>query len=277
VTNDPINDVGTLVAKAHLFRSLHDPAHPLALANVWDAGSAAVVAAAGAPAVATTSAGTAWARGLPDGDHLDREDVLDLVHRIVAVVDVPVTVDVEAGYGDTPADVETTVDGILAAGAVGINVEDGDRDPALLVERIRAARRAADRVGVPLFVNARTDVFLFGLGPADRRTEETLDRARWYVEAGADGIFVPGTVDPAVVTRLAAGIPAPLNVMAGPGAPTVKEFAAMGVARVSTGSAVAQAAYAVAREAAEELLGTGSYECLEEGLEFGEANGLFTR
>lgn len=254
MTRAQTHDVDTLVAKAELFRSLHDPAHPLALANAWDAGSAAVIAAAGASAVATTSAGSAWARGLPDGEHLERDDVLDLVRRIVAVVDVPVSVDVEAGYGDTPADVEATVDGILAAGAVGINVEDGDRDPALLVERIRAARRCADR-----------------------RSEETLDRARRYVEAGADGIFVPGTVDPAVVTRLVAGIDAPLNVMAGPGAPSVEAFAAMGVARVSTGSAVAQAAYAVAREAAEELLRTGSSECLEGGLEFAETNGSFTR
>lgn len=260
--------------RARLFRALHDPARPLALANVWDVAGAALVAAAGAPAVATTSAGTAWARGLPDGERLERDVVLDLVARIVAVVDVPVTVDLEGGYADSADDVEVTVDGILAAGAVGINLEDGGRGATELAARIRAARRSAERAGVPLFVNARTDVFLLGLVPAPERLTETLARAATYVAAGADGIFVPGVLEPDLVAELARGITVPVNVMAGPGAPSVRELGELGVARVSTGSALAQAVYGLVREAAEELLATGTYDCLEDAVDFGETNAL---
>ncbi|NUR89160.1 MAG: isocitrate lyase/phosphoenolpyruvate mutase family protein [Nonomuraea sp.] len=261
--------------KAVLFRSLHVPGRPLLLANAWDAASAAVVEAAGATAVATTSAGVAWSLGTPDGDALGRAAAVALVARVAAAVDVPVTADVEGGYDD----VALTVRGVLDAGGVGVNLEDADHGgaaPLLAVEaqaaRLSAARRAADEAGIPLFVNARIDTFLRGSGDLG----ETLERAAAYVEAGAVGIFVPGLVDLASLATLAGKLDAPLNVMAGPGAPSVAELAAQGVARISLGSSVAQAAYAVARRAATELFTAGTYTELSGALDYSELNTLLT-
>ncbi|MDT0440049.1 MULTISPECIES: isocitrate lyase/phosphoenolpyruvate mutase family protein [Streptomyces] len=261
-------------ATSRLFRSLHTPRPPLALANAWDVASARVIEAAGAPAIATTSAGVAWSLGAPDGDALAREAALDLIGRIAAAVAVPVTADIEGGYGKDADDVAETVEGVLAAGAVGVNIEDGTRPPAELAARLAVARRTADRAGADLFLNARVDTYLFGLGDPDTRLRETLDRAHRYVEAGADGVFVPGVTDPAVLTELAGAIPVPLNVMAGPGAPAVAELGALGVARVSLGSGVAQAAYAAARRAALGLYRSGTYDSLTDAIPFPDLNGL---
>ncbi|MGW0605564.1 isocitrate lyase/PEP mutase family protein [Streptomyces sp. NPDC002640] len=260
---------------AALFRSLHTPARPLALANVWDVAGARVVEAAGAPAIATTSAGVAWALGAADGDSVARDLVLDVLARIASTVAVPVTADIEGGYGQSPAEVGETVARVLDAGVVGVNIEDGTRPPGALAARIGAAREAADKAGVDLFVNARTDTYLFGLGDPATRLQDTLARARSYVDAGADGVFVPGVTDPEVVAELAAGLTVPLNVMAGPGAPTVAELGALGAARVSLGSGVAQAAYAAARRAALDLLGTGGYDSLDRAIDYSELNALF--
>ncbi|KUJ65191.1 3-methyl-2-oxobutanoate hydroxymethyltransferase [Streptomyces albus subsp. albus] len=261
---------------ARLFRSMHTPAKPLALANVWDVASARVVEAAGAPAIATTSAGVAWSLGSPDGDALAREQALDVISRITAAVAVPVSADIEGGYGQSAAEVAETVTEVIAAGAAGVNIEDGTRPPGELVTRLTAARKAVERAGADLFLNARVDTYLFGLGDPDTRLAETLDRARRYVDAGADGIFVPGTTDTAVVAALAEGISVPLNVMAGPGAPTVAELGDLGVARVSLGASVPQAAYAAARRATQELLATGGYDSLAGGFEFPELNALLS-
>ena len=261
---------------ARVFRSLHTAASPLALANAWDVASARVIEAAGAPAIATTSAGVAWSLGYPDGDALPRDRALELVARIVAAVAVPVTADIEGGYGTDAAAITETVTGVLAAGVAGVNIEDGARPPAELATRLAVARQTADRAGADLFLNARIDTFLFGLGDPDTRLEETLSRAHMYVDAGADGIFVPGVTDTATITALASDISVPLNVMAGPGAPAVAELGALGVARVSLGSGVAQAAYAAARRAAQELFGTGDYGSLAEAMAFPELNGLFS-
>ncbi|HEY0218132.1 MAG TPA: isocitrate lyase/phosphoenolpyruvate mutase family protein [Cellulomonas sp.] len=267
----------TLCAQARLFRSLHDPARPLVLANAWDVASAVLVADAGASAVATTSAGVAWSLGTPDGDRLDRDRALAVVARIAAAVDVPVTADVEGGLADSAAEVEVTVRGVLDAGAVGINLEDGERDAAETAARVAAARRAADRAGVPLFVNARTDVYLRGIGPEEGRLDEAVARAARYVDAGADGIFVPGTHDLAVIAELAERIGVPVNVLVGAGAPSVADLAARGVARVSLGSSVALAAYAAARRAARELFGSGTYDSVAGGLGYGDLDGLLAR
>lgn len=264
----------TADARARTLHALHDPAAPLALSNVWDVASARVVEATGAPAIATTSAGVAWALGRPDGDRLERADLLAAVRRIVAAVDVPVTVDIEGGAAVDADDVAETVRGLLDAGAVGLNIEDGTRGPDELAARVAVARAAADRAGVALFVNARTDVFLRGVGAPEDRVAETVRRAHRYVEAGADGVFVPAVVDAPTIAALAAAIPAPLNVMVRPGLPPVPELGRLGVARVSLGSSVAQAAYAVARRAAEELRASGTYGVVAEGLDFGELNAL---
>lgn len=256
------------------FRALHSGA-VLVLPNAWDVASARLIERAGARAVATTSAGVAWSLGAPDGDKLSRDRAVDLVARVVSGARVPVTADIESGFGVTAADVADTVRAVADAGAAGINLEDGAY-PGLRpldeqTERIAAARRAA-----PLFVNARIDTYLFGVGDPDTRLAATVDRARAYVDAGADGAFVPGVTDPEVVAELAARIPVPLNVMAGPGAPPVAKLAELGVARVSVGSGVAQAAYAVAVAAATELLGDGTYDALATDLDFGTLNALLS-
>ncbi|MET8041577.1 isocitrate lyase/phosphoenolpyruvate mutase family protein [Micromonospora sp. NPDC005215] len=263
--------------RAELFRSLHTPGSPLVLVNAWDAASARIVATAGARAVATTSAGVAWSLGVSDGDVLGRDAAVELVGRVTAAVSLPVTADIESGYGATPAEVDVTIRAVLDAGAVGVNIEDARREdgPPLRdvpdqCDRIGAARGAADSAGLPLFVNARIDTFLSGAGGVD----ETVARATAYLAAGADGIFVPGVVDPVTIRALVQAVPAPLNVLAGPGAPSVGELAGLGVARVSLGSAVAEAAYTVARQAADEALGVGTYGALADALDYGTLNAL---
>jgi 2-methylisocitrate lyase-like PEP mutase family enzyme len=265
--------------RAAAFHALHVPGTPLVLPNAWDAVSARLVEEAGAAAVATTSAGLVWALGAPDGERVDRDAALAAVGRIARAVTVPVSADIESGYAPDAEGVAGTVRAVLAAGAVGVNIEDAVhgaaaggplRGVAEQAERIAAAREAADTAGVPLFVNARIDTFLGGAGGVD----VTLERAAAFRAAGADGIFVPGAVDPGTVTELVAGVDAPLNVMAGPGAPPVAELAALGVARVSTGSGLAQAAHALVRRAARELLGTGTYRSLTGALDYGRVNAL---
>ncbi|MCC9308079.1 isocitrate lyase/phosphoenolpyruvate mutase family protein [Kitasatospora sp. RB6PN24] len=266
---------------AKLFHALHDPAAPLALANAWDAASARLVEATGARAIATTSAGVAWGLGAADGDHLDRDEAVALVRRVVNAVSVPVTADIESGFGATPAEVGDTVAQVIAAGAVGINLEDAHRSGATPLrpvaeqcERLAAARSAAERAGVPLYINARVDTYLRAVGPEETRLQETLDRARAYLDAGATGIFVPGVADAAVIAALAESIPAPLNILAGPGTPSVPELAKLGVARVSLGSGVAEAAYAVVRRVATELATTGTYASVTGALDYSELNAL---
>ncbi|MEV6867659.1 isocitrate lyase/phosphoenolpyruvate mutase family protein [Streptosporangium subroseum] len=264
-----------------LFRSLHDGAGALLLPNAWDVASARLIEEAGAAAIATTSAGVAWSLGAADGDRLDRDRALALIARVVAAVDVPVTADIESGYADSPGGVAETIEGVLAAGAVGVNLEDAHRGGASPLrpigeqaDRIAAARQAADAARIPLFVNARIDTHLLAVGDPAVRVQDTLTRARAYIAAGADGIFVPGVTDPVTVSELVEGVAGPLNVLAGPGAPTVATLAGLGVARISLGSSIAQAAYAVARSAARELLATGTYESLTGALDYGRLNTL---
>ncbi|QYI97017.1 isocitrate lyase/phosphoenolpyruvate mutase family protein [Curtobacterium flaccumfaciens pv. flaccumfaciens] len=268
--------MNTTSTRAATFHGLHDHrSRPLVLVNVWDAASARLVEDAGATAIATTSAGVAWSLGRPDGNTLTRAEAMDAVARIAASVSVPVTVDIESGYADDADGVARTVDAVLEAGAVGINIEDGRLHPEALADRIGEARRAADRAGVPLFVNARTDVHLAGLVDPERLLAETLERARRYRGAGADGVFVPGVRDVQTIRALVESIDGPVNVMAGPGSPTVAELARLGVARISLGSAVAQAAYAVVRQATAELRTTGTYDSLAGGVDYADLNALF--
>ena len=262
--------------RADEFRRLHRDG-VLVLPNVWDVASARLVEQAGARAVATTSGGVAWSLGAPDGDRLSRELAVDAVRRIAGAVAVPVSADIESGFGATPDDVAETVSMVLDAGAVGVNLEDAGsplRDVAEQAERIAAARAAADAAGVPLFVNARTDVYLRRVGEESGRPAETVRRAEAYAAAGADGIFVPGVLDLAVLRQLAEAIPHPLNVLAGPGAPPVGELAALGVRRVSVGTSIAEAAYGTVRRAAVELLTSGTYGELAGGIDYGELNAI---
>jgi 2-methylisocitrate lyase-like PEP mutase family enzyme len=268
-------------AKARHFRELHGGGAVLALANAWDVASARLVEQAGGAAVATTSAGVAWSIGAADGDRLARDRAIDLIARIVAAVDVPVTADIESGFAADPAGVTETIRCVLSAGAVGVNIEDVSyaaptplRPVAEQAERIAAARGAADAVDIPLFVNARIDTFLRQVGDPETRLADVLTRSAAYLAAGADGIFVPGVLDPATISVLVKEIPAPLNILAGPGSPGIRELAALGVARVSVGSAIAEAAYGLVRRATRELLSTGGYTELDGALDYGEFNTL---
>jgi 2-methylisocitrate lyase-like PEP mutase family enzyme len=272
-----------LNAKARRFRELSN-APILVLPNAWDAASAAVIVRAGASAIATTSGGVAWSLGRPDGEGLTRAQMVEAVRRISAAVDVPVTADVEGGYGPEPEDVAQTVRATIEAGAVGINLEDSRAaDGALLspqqqAARIRAGREAADAAGVPDFViNARTDVYLLQIGEAAGRMDDVVARAESYAKAGADCLFVPGLLDLDVLAALTAAVPLPVNAMAGPGGPSVAELTAVGVRRISVGTAIAQAAYGLADRAARELLDMGAYGSMEQALTYPEVNALFAR
>ena len=266
------------------FRQLHSQ-RPLVLPNAWDASSARVIERAGALAIATTSAGVAWAHGHGDGQRLERDQMIAAIREIVRAVRVPVTADIEGGYGiGSENDIAITVCAVIEAGAVGINLEDslGLNGEALLspemhAARIRAARAAAQSLGADLLINARTDVFLCQVGSPESRLGEAIRRANLYCAAGADCLFVPGVIDAATIAELVLQIDAPINIMAGPGAPTLARLGELGVARVSLGPAVALAALAATQRVALELLGAGTYGELESALAFADADGLFTR
>lgn len=264
------------------FRQLHAK-KPLILPNAWDAASARVIEAAGAPAIATTSAGVSWSFGRADGQKLRREEMLQVIGNIVRSVKVPVSADVESGYGSGSAkDVAETVQALISLGVAGINIEDSPgHDGQILLapeehaERIRIARQTATSMGGDLLINARTDVYLFQVGDVKARLSAAVERARLYRRAGADCVFVPGVVDIRTIAELVKGIEGPLNIMAMPGAPSAKQLGEIGVARVSVGPWIAQAALATAQRAASELLDQGTYTSLEASLPFAELNAMF--
>jgi 2-methylisocitrate lyase-like PEP mutase family enzyme len=263
------------------FRKLHYGPEILILPNAWDAASARIAAAAGFPAIATTSAGIAFARGFPDGERISRAEMLSDVACIVGCVDVPVTADLEAGYGPDAEDVAETMRQAIKAGAAGLNLEDSSHDPdqpmfetGRAAERVAAARAAADGAGVPVVINARTDGYILGFERNDALFADAVDRANAYRAAGADCIFVPAVTDAETIGRLAAEIDGPINILAGPGSPPLSELSALGVARVSIGSGLARAAYTVARRAAEELLGPGTFTFAEGVISHPEMNAL---
>jgi 2-methylisocitrate lyase-like PEP mutase family enzyme len=246
------------------------------LPNAWDAGSARVLEQVGFPAVATTSAGIAWACGLPDGGALDRERMLEQVGRIVAAVNVPVTADLEAGYGQTAQEVGDTVSRAAALGAVGANLEDAGSGDLFgiedAVERVAAARAAAPTGTFVL--NARTDTYF--AGTSGDVFAETVERAVRYLEAGADCVFVPGVVEEDTIRRLAAAIPGPLNVVAGLAnlvdAPTLFS---LGVKRVSLGGSLARAALSTLERAGRELLDSGTLGFLDGAMSYAELQRRF--
>jgi 2-methylisocitrate lyase-like PEP mutase family enzyme len=269
---------------AKQFRQLHTQ-RPLILPNAWDAASGRVIEAAGAPAIATTSAGVSWSLGRPDGQSLERREMLQVIRRIVETVSVPVNADIESAYGEGSLDdVAETVSELIAIGVAGINLEDtpGRNGQVLLTaeeqaERIGIARKAAKAAGGDLVINARTDVYLFQVGAPETRFDAVTQRAKAYLEAGADCVFVPGVIDAETIGRLVNAIDGPLNIMAMPGAPTTAQLGKLGVARVSVGPGVAQVALAAAQRAAKELLEEGTYRALESGLPFAELNAMFAQ
>lgn len=270
-----------LQQKAEAFRRLHIEGDVLLLPNVWDVASARIVEEAGFPAIATSSAGVAFAQGFPDGQKIPPERMLAVIADIASAVDVPVTADVEAGYGGKPEHAASTARQVIAAGAVGMNFEDATGDAShplfdleLQVERIRAIRQAADSLGVPLVLNARTDVYLLQIGEAGTRYDEALRRMSAFRDAGADCVFVPGLVDLSIIATFVADLRCPVNVLAVPGAPSVPELRQAGVRRISLGSGPMRAAMGVLRRIAEELKTSGKYSGLSDAPSHAEMNKL---
>jgi len=265
--------------KANAFRELHHTGKILLLPNVWDVASARVIEEAGLPAIATTSAGVAFSLGYPDGQKISREEMLARVARIARAVKVPVTADVEAGYGDRPEDAAETARGVIEAGAVGMNLEDGTDDPqhplvalTLQLEKIHAVREAALESSVLLVLNARTDVYLAQVGAPELRYSETIKRVLAYRDAGADCVFVPGLRDPETIRQLVQDAKCPVNILAGPGFPSVQELEKLGVARVSLGSGPMRATLGLLQRMAQELKASGTYSALEGAPAHGDVN-----
>jgi 2-methylisocitrate lyase-like PEP mutase family enzyme len=247
--------------KVEKFRAFHVPGKPLILFNIWDAGSAKVVTKAGAKAIATGSWAVANANGFVDGERMALGLAIDNLRRIVGATDLPVTIDLESGYGDTLEAVGETIGLAIEAGAVGCNLEDSFpangklRQTADQGNRIRRARQTADAANSRFFINARTDVFFQGSPEqhCDAMVVDAIERARVYAEAGADGLFVPGLADITLIARLAEASPLPLNIMVGDATPPVRALAEHGVARVSYGPGPYLVAMKALEQAARDL------------------------
>jgi len=270
-------------AKAVSFRSMHRGPKMLVLPNAWDVASARVFENAGFGAIASTSAGVAFSLGYPDGQKITREEMLARVGRIARAVKVPVTADVESGYGDRPEDTERTAREVIEAGAVGLNLEDAtgdDRQPladlSLQLERIRAVKATALKTGVLLVLNARTDVFLAEVGASETRYDETIRRLIAYREAGADCVFVPGLRDAGTIRKLVQDVKCPVNILVGPGSPNILELQSLGVARVSVGSSAMRATLGLLKRIAQELRGPGTYSTLEGGIPYADINEMLS-
>lgn len=266
---------GSSLEKATALLGLHQ-GPGFVLPNAWDAGSARILEQVGFPAIATTSAGIAWACGVPDGGAIDRDAMLEHVGRIVAAVGVPVTADLEAGYGDTAEEVRRTIAAAAQLGAVGANIEDAAAGGLFEVdeaaERLAAARSAAPKGTFVL--NARTDTYFAGGG--NDPFEETVERAVRYVAAGADCVFVPGVADEEEIRRLAAAVPAPLNIVAGLASTTdARTLFGLGVTRVSLGGSLARAMLTALERAGRELLDAGTLGFLDGAMGYAEVQRRF--
>jgi 2-methylisocitrate lyase-like PEP mutase family enzyme len=269
-------------SKAELFRSLHRGPRLLLLPNAWDAVSARLIVDAGFPAIATTSGGVAWALGYADGEAVPWPEVVAATARIARAVREPVTADIESGYGDTPAAVARSIGDIIGAGAVGVNLEDGLRGPppalrsiADAAARIAAAREAARAAGVPIVINARTDLYIKNIGDEASRFDEAVARGRAYLAAGADCVYPITLRDPATIGRLVKALGAPLNINVRAGSPAVAELEALGVARASTATALTLMAMDLVRQLASDLRATGRFDSINPKIGHPEAQQLF--
>jgi 2-methylisocitrate lyase-like PEP mutase family enzyme len=269
-------DAATVAERRRAFRALHDGAATFIIPNAWDVVTARLFEDAGFPSVATSSAAVANALGYPDGNALDVELHLAAIERIVRALDVPVSADVESGYSDDTSALTAFITRLAATGVAGYNLEDVKAEGVLYavdeaVARVRAARAAAPDV----FLNARTDVYLMGIGPAQTRFERTVERLRAFAEAGADGVFVPGVMDADTIGKLAAAVARPLNVLAGPKTPDRAALQALGVRRVSVGSGPMRRTLGVLREIAHELRDAGTFSYTREpSVPYAELNAL---
>jgi 2-methylisocitrate lyase-like PEP mutase family enzyme len=276
-----MNDANSQATKANRFRDLHRGPKILVLPNAWDVASARILENAGVAAIATTSAGVAFTLGYPDGQRISREEMLEVVARIAAKVKVPVTADVEAGYGNRPEDAALTARAVIEAGAVGLNLEDHTDDRQLVdlplqIEKIAAVRETSRKMGIPLVLNARTDVYLLEVGQPESRFGETVKRLAAFREAGADCLFAPGIRSLEVISRLVRELQHPVNILAGSGSPSIPELQKSGVARVSLGSSVMRATLGLVLRIAQELQTSGTYNSLDGAPAHTEVNKLLS-
>lgn len=265
-------DMRKQAEKAEKFRKLHHGPQMLLLPNAWDVASARILEECGHPAIATSSAAVAYSLGYVDGQRISRDEMLEVAGRIARATNIPVTADLEAGYGTTAKDMAETVKAAIAAGIIGMNLEDitGDDESSLVdlplqLEKIRAIREAASSVSVPFVLNARTDIYLMPIGPEATRFERTVERLRAYREAGADCLFAPGVYDLETMQKLVKAVEAPLNILANPACPPVAEMEKAGVARVSAGSGIMRAAMGLVQRIGKEMLEARSCEMMFAG------------
>jgi 2-methylisocitrate lyase-like PEP mutase family enzyme len=280
----PTTSLRRQAEKAERLRDLHHQDRAVIFANAWDVISARVVEEAGFPAIATTSAGIANVLGYPDSQHIQCEEMLEVVSRIARAVRVPITADMESGYSNTSLQMYSTAEKLIESGAVGLNLEDSEEDESklsdlgLYLEKIKAVRQASEDYAVPLVLNARTDAYWWKGADPETRMKETVRRANAFREAGADCIFVPGLKDVDEIRLFLQASPGPLNILAGPGVPTISELEAAGVRRVSIGSGGHRAAMGLVRKILLQLQQQGTYELLGEyALPFAEINDLLRR
>ena len=274
----------SLQAKAETFKALHQKQDLFILPNAWDAASARVFEKAGFSAIGTTSAGIAASLGYPDGQQIPVREMMDAIKRIVSAVNLPVTADIEAGYSQEIEKVLEVVREAMAMGVVGLNIEDstGIKESPILdipsqVAKIRAIRNMVSSAKKTLVINARIDLFYLGLYDTERATQETIERAHAYLQAGADCIFIFGVTDKAVLSRFVKAIPGPVNLLAGPGMPSVSELRLMGVRRLSLGSGAMRATFGTLEQISTELLQEGTYNKLtEKAVPYGELQKFFT-
>jgi 2-methylisocitrate lyase-like PEP mutase family enzyme len=260
---------------ATLFHRLHQGPDVLRLANCWDAGSARLVESLGAKALATTSAGLAWSNGYPDGDVMPLERLVAAVGAIARVIKVPLSVDMESGYARDIAGVADSVAGVIDAGGVGCNLEDGAGTVETLCGKIEQAKKGSARRNVEFWVNARTDVYLRELATPDKRVAETIARAKRYRNAGADSLFVPGLADPKEIREIAGAIQVPLNVMAWSGLPPAAELGKLGVKRLSAGSSISAAVWGRTASLVKAFLSERSDALADEAMGYSAINRLF--
>ena len=257
------------------FRDLHRQPQILRLPNVWDVASAKLFESLGAQAIATTSAGVSWAAGYADGSKLPTSVALGTVKKLSRAVKVPLTIDIEDGYYESPSQVAELVIQLAELGVAGINIEDGKQPVDLLQAKITAIRDRLARRKLDLFINARTDVFLARLVPDADLLGESVARAKRYAEAGADGIFVPGIVDSEQIRSLVSATSLPLNVLAWQGLPDAAHLKQLGVARLSAGSSIAAAVWGHAARLAKEFLETGDSQKIKGQISFEKMQDLF--
>jgi 2-methylisocitrate lyase-like PEP mutase family enzyme len=268
--------------KSEEFRSLHHTKRILVLPNAWDVPSARIFEDAGFPAIATSSAAVSVSLGYPDGERIWKEELFVTVKKIADRLTVPLTVDIESGFGASFDELSDTIRKVVAAGGVGVNIEDiADFDSKTLfpieeqVKRIRTVRTVADSLGVPLVINARTDAYRFGLGDEKAKLDEAIRRANTYAKADADCVYPMGLAGKDTIAAFVKAVNKPVNIMARKGAPTIAELEKIGVKRFSLGPTPMYATMGMLKRIAQELKQNRTYEALLAGaITFDELNAL---